>query len=230
MKTIENSDKIVFFDIGGTLVGAPDLFSYIAEKYKSLQRDQIAKVISEIYDNMYYNAVKDKFLSVKDMLKISLKEAALKLNIEDLSDSASIYYEELYTDQSYLYDDVIRVLDILRKRGFKLIVFSNSDSDVLIKELNNLNIYDYFDEFIISSDIKSYKPNDTIINKALSYCNIPKKDIIFIGNSDEDVVSAKKMGVKSVIVKRWNKRINIHSDYTIKVLDELLDIISMNLT
>lgn len=225
MKGIENSDKIVFFDIGGTLVGAPNLFSYIAEKYKSLQRDQIAKVISEIYDNMYYNAAEDKFLSVKDMLKISLKQAASKLNIEDLSDLAAIYYEELYADKSYLYDDVTRVLDVLKKRGLKLIVFSNSDSDVLIKELKTLNIYDYFDEFIISSDIKSYKPYDTIINKALSYCNIPKKDIIFVGNSDEDIISAKRMGITSVIVKRWDKTINIPCDYTIKRLDELLDII-----
>ncbi|AJA47635.1 family 2 glycosyl transferase [Clostridium pasteurianum DSM 525 = ATCC 6013] len=225
MKTIKNSNKIVFFDIGGTLVGAPNLFSYIAEKYKSLQRDRIAEVISENYDNMYYNALEEKFLSVKEMLKISLKEASLKLNIEDLSDLAQTYYEELYTNQSYLYDDVIRVLDILKKAGVKLIVLSNSDSDILIKELKALNIYDYFDAFIISSDVKSYKPSDTIINKALSYCEISKKDIIFVGNSDEDVISAKKMGITSVIIKRWNKTINISSDFTIKLLDELLEII-----
>lgn len=225
MKGMENLDKIIFFDIGGTLVGAPNLFSYIASKYESSQGDKIAKVISENYDQLYCNVQGDGFLSVKNMLEISLKKAALKLNIEDLSNLAHNYYEELYINQSYLYEDVIRVLNILRKRKMKLIVFSNSDSDILIKELQALNIYHYFQEFIISSDVKSYKPCDIIINKALSYCNIPNKDIIFVGNSDEDVISAKKMGITSVLIKRWDKKINVSSDYNINSLDELLGIL-----
>ncbi|AGK98071.1 putative HAD superfamily hydrolase [Clostridium pasteurianum BC1] len=225
MEGMENLDKIVFFDIGGTLVGAPNLFSYIASKYKNSQGDKIAKVISENYDELYYNVQEDEFLSVKDMLEISLKKAALKLNIEDLSNLAHHYYEELYINQSYLYEDVIRVLNILRKRKIKLIVFSNSDSDILIKELQALNIHHYFHEFIISSDVRSYKPCDIIINKALSYCNIPNKDIILVGNSDEDVISAKKMGITSVLIKRWNKKINVSSDYNIDSLDELLEIL-----
>ncbi|MFT8313639.1 MAG: HAD family hydrolase [Clostridium sp.] len=225
MKGMENQDKIIFFDIGGTLVGAPNLFSYIASKYKNSQGDTIAKVISENYDQLYCNVQEDGFLSVKDMLEISLKKAALKLNIEDLSNLAHHYYEELYINQSYLYEDVIGVLNILRKRKIKLIVFSNSDSDILIKELKALNIYNYFQEFIISSDVRSYKPCDIIINKALSYCNIPNKDIIFVGNSDEDVISAKKMGITSVLIKRWDKKLNVTSDYNINSLDELLEIL-----
>lgn len=225
MKSIETSNKIIFFDIGGTLVGAPNLFSYIAGKYNNSQKDEIAKIISENYDEMYYNAKEDEFLSVKEMLEISLKKVSLKLNIEDLSNSAHDYYEELYINEAYLYDDVIRVLNILKKRGIKLIVFSNSDSDILIKELKTLNINHYFDEFIISSDVKSYKPCNDIINKALGYCTILRKDIFFVGNSDEDVLSAKKMGITSVLIKRYDKKINVHSDYNINSLDELLEII-----
>lgn len=225
MTTIEKPDKIVFFDIGGTLVGAPSLFYYIAEKYKNEQVDKISKVLSENYDNMYFNMSKSKFLSVKEILQISLKEVSSKLKLEDLSAFAKVYYEELYTNKSYLYEDVIPVLDVLKKKNVKLIVLSNSDSDILIKELKALNIYDYFDEFIISSDVKSYKPDDIIINKALSYCNISKSNIVFVGNSDEDVISAKKMGIISVIVKRWDKFMNVSSDYTIKSLDKLLEII-----
>lgn len=225
MKSRETSNKTIFFDIGGTLVGAPNLFSYIAGKYKNSQKNQIAKIISESYDEMYSNTQEDNFLSVKEMLEISLKKLALNLKVEDLSDSAHDYYEELYTKKSYLYDDVIGVLDELKERKIKLIVFSNSDSDILIKELKALNIHHYFDEFIISSDIKSYKPGNVIINKALEYCNISKKDILLVGNSDEDILSAKKMDISSVLIKRYDKKINVHSNYNINSLDELLSII-----
>ncbi|MDF2502669.1 HAD family hydrolase [Clostridium sp.] len=228
MKEIKDSNKIIFFDIGGTLVGAPNLFSYIAEKYEDSRKDDIAKVISQNYNEMYSTTNENEFLSVKQMLEMTLKKVALEFGVKDLSDSAHAYYEELYTNQCYLYDDVISVLNILKDHEIKLIVFSNSDSDVLIDELKTLNIYHYFSEFIISNDVKSYKPCNGIVNRALEHCgDIPKENIFFVGNSDEDVLSAQKMNITSVLIKRWDKNINVQSDYTIDSLQELLKIVSI---
>lgn len=227
MKEIKDSNKIIFFDIGGTLIGAPNLFSYIAEKYEDPRKEDIARVIDENYSDMYSNRNEDEFLSVRQMLEGSLKKVALELGIEDLSDSAHDYYEELYINESYLYNDVISVLNVLKQSGIKLIVLSNSDSDILIGELKALNIHHYFNEFIISNDVKSYKPSNGIVNIALKYCDVPKENIFLVGNSDEDVLSAKKMDITSVLIKRWDKNIEVKSDYTIDSLQKLLEIISI---
>lgn len=218
-------NKLIFFDIGGTLIGSPNLFNFIASKYNENNTEEIKDLIIKKYENLYGNKNEKQFLSVKEILELILKEISEEEGLKDLSDFAHDYYEQFYSKKAYLYDDVIYSLNELKRRGIKLIVFSDSDSDILIGELKRLNIYKYFDDFIISGDIGAYKPADKIINKALEYFNKELDGIYMVGNSDMDILSAEKMKAKSVIINRNNKRINYECDYTISSLMELLTII-----
>ncbi len=221
----QDENKLIFFDIGGTLIGSPDLFHFIASKYGKENIEEINALIRKKYENVYGNKNEEQFLSVKEILQLILKEISEELGLDDLSDFAHDYYEQFYSKEAYLYDDVIDSLSQLKKTKIKLIVFSDSDSDILIGELKRLNIYKYFDDFIISGDIKAYKPGNKIINKALEYYNSDIKCIYMVGNSDMDILSARKMKAKSVIINRSNKKISYKCDYTINSLMELLTII-----
>lgn len=225
VKALENIKKIIFFDIGGTLGDGPDLFEYIAEKYDDSRTELIEKNISNVFAKLYSNKNEEEFLSVREMLELSLSKVSSQLGIQDLSDFAHQYYKEFYLYKSCLYDDVIVVLKKLREQGIKLIVFSDADSDVMIEELKILNIYDFFEKFIISSDVKSYKPSNRIVSEGLKHCDIPSSNIFIVGDSKVDILSGKKMNIRTVLINRSNKEIDYQSDYTIKSLYELLSIV-----
>ena len=225
IESSKNLNKIIFFDIGGTLGDGPDMFNYIAQKYNDSRTEIIAKSISNIFEKLYSNKNEEEFLSVRQMLEISLTKVSLELKIENLSNLAHKYYKEFYHNKSYLYDDVIETLKKLRKKGIRLIVFSDADSDVMIEELKILGIYDFFEQFIISSDLKSYKPSNRIVKEGLKYCDIAKSNIYIVGDSKVDILSGKKMNIQTVLINRSNKKIDYQSDYTISSLDELLSII-----
>lgn len=220
-----DENKVIFFDIGGTLIGSPDLFYYIASKYENGDKDKISKVIREKYDEIYANKDESAFKSVNDILKIVLKEVAVDMKLEDLSSFSHEYYENFYFKKAYLYDDVLECLTELKKKKVKLIVLSDSDSDILIGELKKLDIYKYFDGFVISGDVNAYKPADKIINTALNFCNVRTKQMFMVGNSDMDILSAEKMKATSILINRRGKKINYKSEYTITSLNELIKII-----
>ncbi len=221
----QHQNKLIFFDIGGTLIGSPDLFHFIASKYEKDNTEEIKALIRKKYERIYGNKNERQFLSVKEILRIILKEISEGMGLEDLSNFAHDFYKQFYSKEAYLYGDVIDSLCELKRKRVKLIVLSDSDSDILLAELKRLNIYKYFDGFVISGDIKAYKPTDKIINKALEYYNSNIKDIYMVGNSDMDILSAEKMKAKSVIINRSNKKLNYKSDYCINSLKELLNIV-----
>lgn len=222
---IKKYKKLVFFDIGGTLIGSPQLFGYIAKKYKYSNKDEIIALIEAKFQELYGNKKEEKFLNVKEIIKRTLKYVSLKTGAEDLSDFAESYYEDFYLNNSYIYDDVISTLNTLKKMGVKIVVLSDSDSDVMYKELRKFKIYDYFDGFVISGDVKSYKPSNKIIGEAKKYIEDGMEDIYMVGNADVDILSANKIDAKSVYVKRNNKCIDYKPCYEISKVSELLNII-----
>lgn len=225
IKPSQVNQKIIFFDIGGTLGDGPNFFKYIADKYNDSRTELIEKSLSNIFEKLYSNKNEEEFLSVRQMLELSLSKVSSLLEVQDLSKFAHQYYKEFYFNKSCLYDDVIEVLKELRKKAVRLIVFSDADSDVLIEELKILNIYDYFEQFIISSDVRSYKPSDRIVNEGLKYCDINNSNTFIVGDSKVDILSGKKMHIKSILINRSCKKNDYQSDYTINSLDELLSIV-----
>lgn len=225
IKLSQKEKKIIFFDIGGTLGDGPNFFKFIADKYDDPRTEQIEKNIRDIFEKLYSNKNEEEFLSVRQMLELTLSRVSSKLEIEDLSNFAHQYYKDFYLSKSYLYGDVIEVLKKLTDKGIRLIVFSDADSDVLIEELKILSIYDYFENFIISSDARSYKPSDKIVNEGLKHCDISNADIFIVGDSKVDILSGRKMNIQTVLINRSSKKNDYQSDYTINSLAELLLIV-----
>jgi FMN phosphatase YigB (HAD superfamily) len=175
----------IFFDIGGTLVDADDIFQLIGNKLNSPESaDFMRNRFMEIYNG-------GKFMKVKDIIAVAMKEASEKFSVEDLSENAGEIYK-----------------------------------DVLVAELEKLRIVKYFDNILVSSEIKAYKPSDKVVNKALEICEEPLSDILIIGDSDVDIEVASKMGIKSVlIVREDNKKINKDPDFKISTLNDIFDIL-----
>ena len=149
----------VIFDVGGTLVKARSsliTFSeWLAPNNDKLRKELLDYLIKE-FMVIYRDENRTEFIGIKEIIAIALKKAAEKYDVEDISSQADKRYGEAYLNNANLFDDTIPTLNKLQEMGLKLIVASDADPDVLNKELSTFEIFQYFDEIVISGIVGAY--------------------------------------------------------------------------
>jgi FMN phosphatase YigB (HAD superfamily) len=215
--------NIVFFDIGGTLVGSHSMFTYLADKFGRKGDKSLEQFLAARFAEIYSNSNPPGFNTVVEMFAKLLKEASNKLGLADLSNHAKEFYHDMFVDKAWLLEGAKENLAFLKKNHVKLIVASDADSEVLFKELQLLKIYDFFDEFIVSNKVGAYKPSDLFVKEAKKHCTkFKKSSIYFVGDSKSDVMTAKKLGVNSILMSSSEKAKETEPDYVFNNLNELL--------
>lgn len=197
----------IIFDVGGTLVDAPDIFDIISDSNQELK-----KKIIERFQFIYSGK---KFYPVKEILNKVMSGLSINLPAEKI-------YSDTFVNKSYLFKETLEVLESMKNK-VDLIIVSDADSDVLIPELKKLGIYKYFSKILISSDFRAYKPSDKFVKKILPFLKSPHYKILFVGDSSVDMETAKKIGAKSVYIRRTEK--NLKADYEITTLKEISSLI-----
>ncbi|MBE5816646.1 MAG: HAD family hydrolase [Clostridiales bacterium] len=104
------------------------------------------------------------------------------------------------------------VRELIRKFvlcGTKQIVLSATEEGMLIGQLSNLRIYQYFDEVIGQSDIRA----GSKVQTALEWMKrVQPKNVLMIGDTDHDYEVAQKIGVQCLLVasghQSYNKLVN----------------------
>lgn len=197
----------IIFDVGGTLVDAPDIFDILSEGNLELK-----KKMAEKFQHIYSGG---RFYAVKDILNRIMHDFSIDIKADEV-------YRDVFINKSYLFKETSEVLKLLKNKTI-LIIASDADSDVLIPELKKLDIYKYFNQILISSDIKAYKNSEKFAKKIIPLLNRPYEEILFVGDSPVDIEIAKKICVKSVYIKRTER--DIVSDYVITDLKEIMKLI-----
>ncbi len=136
-----------------------------------------------------------------------------------INSNANHYYVYKKSDFE-LNPGVLKSMQLMIKNGYSLIIISNqggiSKGIYTKKDLENLDKYmlDLFDKSNIQiiesyycphhSDIEKCicrKPESLLIEKAVAKHKIDKESSIMIGDSDRDILAAKKTGIKALKVK-----------------------------
>jgi len=220
----------VIFDVGGTLVKARSsliTFSeWLAPDNENLRKELLEFIIKQ-FMIIYREENPIKFIGIKEIIAMVLKKAADKYSVEDISGQADKRYGEAYLNNANLFDDTIPTLQKLKKMNIKLIVASDADPDALDKELSTFEIFHYFDEIVISGIVGAYKPSKKMTEAILQKCDQPYTGILFVGDTEVDILTAKNIGAKSVLIKR-NGEFPIEADYCIDNLDKIFEIIETN--
>lgn len=158
------NNKIIFFDIGGTLIDAPDLFTYCSEKLLHTKNDafisSLRNTFQEIHNNHYCG---HNFLNVGNILDLSISALEGLYIFKNYKWIWDKLYHDLYINHSFLKNSVIETLAEIKKLWWTPIVTSDSDKDILLKELELHNIKGYFHDFYISSQLWGYKPSREFI-------------------------------------------------------------------
>ncbi|AIQ14249.1 HAD-IA family hydrolase [Paenibacillus durus] len=170
--------KHIIFDFDGTLVKsrtlAVDLFNELSDKYG-------------------YQKVKQE--DVEELSKLSIMERLQKLNVPILK------FPMLVREMKQLYRNYVIGLDLvegvsdllygLKNQGYQLgILSSNTESNINhFLVTNKIRIFDYV---FVASNLFG---KDKAIKKLINHYNLPKDQVLYIGDELRDVEACKKIDV-----------------------------------
>jgi len=106
----------------------------------------------------------------------------------------------------YPYPFVSQVLEELKKHSYKIGVISNWDCSAR-SILRQYDLLKYFDHCIISSEVGVEKPKEGIFKIAFSKSGASPERSLYIGdNYYDDALGAAKVGMKAVIINRYERQ------------------------
>ncbi|MGC8609013.1 MAG: HAD family hydrolase [Thermoplasmata archaeon] len=121
-------------------------------------------------------------------------------------------------DSMHLFPDVADTFNILRKRGVKIAVVTSTRRIVMDHFTLNADI------IVTIDDVKHGKPSTESYEKAISELCLLKEQTMVVGDIENDLVPAKKLGCVSVLVKHGRK---VSTPYADHVIDEISDILGL---
>jgi len=217
--------KIAIFDMGGTLQDSYPLYDYMPSLFPYVDKNELLLFTAAEFKKL--NRQND-FITIEEKFKNVLKDLSIKFNCRDISNDAGSLLYEFYLDRSALFDDAVFLLDYLKENKVKLILASDADTKLLKSVLKKHNLNRYFDNVLISEELKAYKSSDKYKNilKNILPEKYRKNDIIFVGDTEADMITARHVKVTSILLNKSGNEKNYNQDFTICNLKEIIGIIN----
>ena len=149
-----------------------------------------------------------------------------------------------YDDEGYVYDpnhytiypEIPEIIKALAKAGYLLIVITNqagiargiytrehmhSCHSILQQKTNNAFSHIYYSPYHPEvSESLSRKPGSLLFEKAIAKYNVDVENSWMVGDRDRDLIPAKKLGMKTIGVRR-NEDFN-YADHVITKLEDVI--------
>ena len=172
-----------------------------------------AEAVHSKWDEFYFSeqhrvVEEDGFCIDRENHARSLILALKEFDFELSPEKAGKYWQfmiEDYQKKSKPYPDVIKLIKYLNKKGIKMGIVSNGDTDIIKQRLRNANIEHHF-EFIIApcSEHPLTKPDIEIFKKSISMIGASAEKTVFVGdNPHSDIMGANRAGMFSVLIDRY---------------------------
>lgn len=200
--------RLYIFDFDGTLVNT--FHDSVIAYNEALRQNNMPEYPYESLDDIDYNDFINSMTEDMQILKLYSK-----------------IYEESKKEHTLPYDGVATVLEKLIKRGNKLAICSNRSQQQLEEYTRKLFSGIKFEYVIGYTPEGGFKPNPEVMNRILDNVDCPKDEIVVVGDTKTDILTAKNVDV-DVIIVTWGQgdEETYNDDYPIKVIDnaeELLD-------
>lgn len=109
------------------------------------------------------------------------------------------YYKDHCSDNTVPYDGIPSLLSRLKNAGIKTAVTSNK-LDSAVKVLCSDFFPELIDTAIGDMDGQQRKPAPDMLYKAMDILNVNRDEVIYVGDSEVDIVTAKNAGLKCISV------------------------------
>ncbi len=220
--------KALIFDMDGTLLNTlADLaqstnFALFKSGFEDCSIDEIKGFIGDGVYKLIERALNFKNLSKNE----KIDEEKIKKCIDEFK----AHYSKNMYNSTAPYAGIVELLEKLKKKNIKTAVVSNK-FDSAIKQLCEKYFNNLIDIAIGQSDKVPPKPAPIGVFEAIKQLGVEKSEVLFVGDSDVDVKTAKNAKIKSAGVL-WGYRDDKNlagADYIIKKPDEILEILIQNM-
>ena len=211
--------KCILIDLDGTIINSgPDLIDSLNFV---LRNQNIKPVERSIIGSLVGGGAKAMIIRAYQNLKLKPP-----LNMDSLVEDFLEFYFDNCSKRSFLYPDVFNTLKVLKSK-FKIALCTNKKQFITEKILMDFKIKDFFD-CVLGSDSKiKLKPDTEMLEYCLNECNVVPEQAVMIGDSNNDIIPAKTLGMKSIYVTYGYGKIenSIKPDYVIDSFNKVLKII-----
>lgn len=189
--------KVVIFDLDGTLLNTiADLAAAANHALGALDFPRRAEE----------ECVQFVGNGVTKLLERALPDGAKTAdNVERMRDAFFEYYDEHLWDKTYIYAGVTELLEALQARGVLLAVASNKYQSATQRLVKYFFPQIKFLEVLGQRQGFPVKPDPDIVNEILLSAGARKEEVLYVGDSDVDMQTAKNAGVR-VCAVTWGFR------------------------
>jgi phosphoglycolate phosphatase len=203
--------KNIIFDWSGVIKDAHVSHFWVVENmFRYFGNTEInAKEIKENYEEPYMNFWKKYFPSI---------------TIEQEQEVYKKFILNPDCPKAKPYRDIVKLIFRFKEQGINMAVLSSDFPETILPEIKSFGLENVFREVITFVHDKS-----EAIHEIMKRNNFSKDNTIFIGDTENEILAGKKVGIKTIIVA-WGlvKKYNIDKakpDFWVNNLDELENII-----
>ena len=213
--------KAVIFDLDGTLLDTlPDLKNSINEALK-INGYKISYTYEE---TMWLIGSGTKMLCRRALSKLNPTEEQVSKLFKDFSS----IYKLKQKEETKLYKNVENTLFSLKNEGFLVCVLSNKVEENVIDILNFYLPNFAFDKVVGQRANVPIKPDPTSLNELIRSLKISKEEVLYVGDSDVDMIVASNANIDCVGVTYGYRPREMLEKYKPKYLiDDILEILQI---
>ena len=208
--------KCVIFDLDGTLINSgPDLLNSL--NYV-LTQNNLEKINKNVIGNLVGGGAEAMIKKGYTHLNAYLDEKKIPFLVNLFIN----HYFKNCTKETTLYDGVLDILKFLKKKTY-ICLCTNKKQFLAERILEELEIKKFFN-YILGSDGKTpLKPEIEMPKKCLDKFQIAANQVVFVGDSENDILPAKQLGMFSVHVTYGYGKLQekINSDLVIQKIKDL---------
>ena len=210
--------KAVLFDFWGTLV-ENGVWSPIKQVKNILE---LKLPFPEYVVRMERAMMTSKFDNLKQSFENVCKEFQIEINNEKIETLVGMWNKNWMLAQPY--EEIKEVLKGLKK-NYKLILVSNTDCFSISKVMEKFALEELFDKIFLSCEVGLIKTDKSFFKHVLSDLGLTVDDVVMVGDSiQSDVMAAKRIGMKAVLIDRRNTRDYHPKIKSLKELGKVLEI------
>jgi len=180
--------KAIVFDFGGVLLNWDPRNLYRRHFSNSQEMENFLYEI----DFYSWNAEQDKGRSFEEGV------AQLSAQFPHYAKLISSYYEHWEESLDGPITDTIELLHLLKKNNYALYGLSNWSAETYPIVRKKFSFFDFFDDIIISGDVKMNKPDPSIFNLFLYRTGYNASECIFIDDSPPNIDTARDLGFTAI--------------------------------